>query len=754
METKRCQRCHKLLRVDAQICSRCGGHDFLQVTHARNKHTGVLASNETVSLHSNPPPSPPSSPHRAGHYSGLHPEDQPYQSSFLPVQHPLVQAKPALEVEEAEDLPFSTAPDVSFASAPVAVPKRQVASLSPLPQPRPQRSALTMQPPLIEQDETERDLEAAYLPAPAAYVADPRPLTITTRPPRHKKQRYLLSVLLITSCLLFLVATGILAFLLYNSKPIPLLKPKLLAEPAGPLSAPATVSLSGSGFQAEALVAITHDANIPVQDARGNPLQVRTFSTGNFSAQIFIPGSWAAGNHFIYATDKENHRASTTITIRPATQPTPTTAPLLKLAKSTIDLGADSAGAVSQKNITLTTTGDGRVSWQGNSDQPWLTLSPTGGTFSGNTAVMITVNRSNLSAQSYTGHISFTQQGSAQPLMLTVTMAVNPASANLALSNSAFTFQGTTGENPVPQPLTIQNTGGQALNWTASIATANSANWLSLSSSTGYLAAGEQATMSVSASSSGLSVGTYQGTLTFSYAGVSSTPVLVTLTVNPQPVPGLAVQPGGLAFNAIQGKNPSSQSFTITNSGTAPLNWGIAEDTNGQLYAPVSLSHGTLAPSKSIAITVSPSISQVSASVLKALITVKDTDSGTPVKSQQVSVTITIVNQAVISLNRNQFTFSNTAAIPSSTQLLTITNTGSAALNWSLTITNSSPVPWLSVDNSSGMLNPGGIDLINVTCDSALLPPGTYTATLTAHDTDTGTPVTSQTVTVTLVVSQ
>src|SRR5579863_3135810 len=102
METKRCQRCHKLLRVDAQICSRCGGHDFLQVTHARNKHTGVLASNETVSLHSNPPPSPPSSPHRAGHYSGLHPEDQPYQSSFLPVQHPLVQAKPALEVEEAE----------------------------------------------------------------------------------------------------------------------------------------------------------------------------------------------------------------------------------------------------------------------------------------------------------------------------------------------------------------------------------------------------------------------------------------------------------------------------------------------------------------------------------------------------------------------------------------------------------------------------------------------------------------------------
>src|ERR1700686_466407 len=88
METKRCQRCHKLLRIDAQMCSRCGGHAFLQGTHARGKQAGSLTSNEMVSIHSNrlpsPPSSPPPSPHRAGHYSGLHPEDQPYQSSFLP----------------------------------------------------------------------------------------------------------------------------------------------------------------------------------------------------------------------------------------------------------------------------------------------------------------------------------------------------------------------------------------------------------------------------------------------------------------------------------------------------------------------------------------------------------------------------------------------------------------------------------------------------------------------------------------------
>ena len=36
------------------------------------------------------PSIPPASPHRVGHYSGLHPEDQPYQSSMIAVQPPQV----------------------------------------------------------------------------------------------------------------------------------------------------------------------------------------------------------------------------------------------------------------------------------------------------------------------------------------------------------------------------------------------------------------------------------------------------------------------------------------------------------------------------------------------------------------------------------------------------------------------------------------------------------------------------------------
>lgn len=63
MNTKRCVHCGKLSRADAEYCTRCR-HNFSHIS------------------------TPPASPHRAGHYSGLHPEDQPYQSSFMPALHP------------------------------------------------------------------------------------------------------------------------------------------------------------------------------------------------------------------------------------------------------------------------------------------------------------------------------------------------------------------------------------------------------------------------------------------------------------------------------------------------------------------------------------------------------------------------------------------------------------------------------------------------------------------------------------------
>src|SRR5579884_921195 len=77
MDTKRCAYCHKLVRADAHICSGCG-RPFV-AKQARAPSPGGTQ-----------PSLPAASPHRAGHYFGLHPEDQPYQSGMMAaVQRPI-----------------------------------------------------------------------------------------------------------------------------------------------------------------------------------------------------------------------------------------------------------------------------------------------------------------------------------------------------------------------------------------------------------------------------------------------------------------------------------------------------------------------------------------------------------------------------------------------------------------------------------------------------------------------------------------
>lgn len=768
METKRCQRCHKLLRAEAQTCSRCGGYDFLPASQAKLRPTGVLLADET---HSTPPrttrsfspvgsplsPLPPTqlSPHRAGHYSGLHPEDEPYQSSFLPVQRLPISEQPALDVEEVEDLTFSTVPDMPGAPAPAPAPvyvaapsqKRRVASLTPLPPPRQQRSAQTLPAPVSPSHDTERDQEVVRPYVDAPTIPAPR-----SRRSGRRQPNLAVRLLLIIAAFLFVVATGILAFLLLDSRPTVALKPVLTADTVQHLRVSDTLLLYGSGFEASAKVTITRDAHLAV-------LVTTTYATGNFVAPITIGSDWSARSHTIYATDEQGHEAHLVIKVEPPS----TAAPLLQVSPGHIDLGENSSDVVSNKSITLTNAGGGEVNWQGSSDSAWLKLKPGSGNFAGSEGVVITVDRSNLLPKAYTGHITFTLLDSAaSALKLTVTMGVNPpaaspASANLVISNAAFTFSGDPVNNPGAQTIFIQNTGGQSLNWTASVSTTNGVNWLSLSSTSGYLAGGASSTMSVMAISAGLSVGTYAGTITFSYGGVMATPVTVALTVNPPPVAKIAISSGGLSFHTLMGQNPPTQSFTITNSGNAPLNWGILEDATAKTYTPVSQSSGALAAGKSAVISVIPSVGQAGAGTLNATITVVDTDAGTPVKSQTVKVTVTIVNQAIISLDQYQMSFNHSVSlqINVSTQMFMLTNTGSAPLNWSLTIANSSSVAWLSVDNSGGTaVPPGGTAFITVKCDSTNLSPGAFTATLTLRDTDAGTPVAPQTVTVTVVVAQ
>jgi hypothetical protein len=446
IDTKRCQHCQKVLRADAPRCSLCGYVFSPEVPDKRNG-SDTNGSRRTVTL--TMPSNPPASPHRAGHYSGLHPEDQPFQSSFMPVQRApavtrsLVDQEVVLPTVMAAPAPSPKAPDTE------GLPKRRVAVPTPLPLPMPQRSVnspLGSSPAAPQR----QFVSPPVTPAPLTnqWFTEPVPAVLPL-PRKQQKQSRFVPVLLSFSCLLFLLATSVLAFLLLDKRPV----------------------------------------------------------------------------------------ATTT-----------------KQAVS---------------------------------------------------------------------HVSH-----AAPLL-----------------------------------------------------------------------------------------------------------------------PAIAIRPNVLSFSAIQGTNPAPQSFTISNTGNAVLNWAAAEDVNGAAFAPVSPKQGTVDPGKTATLTVTPDVTLAPAGVINALITISDTGKGTSVPSQQVA--ITILNQAVINVSSTTMTFTTT----NSTQLLVITNTGSAALNWTLGIQSQSLPPWLSIDVTGGTLSPGGSKTVKVTCDSTDLSAGNYAVTLVVSDTDAGTPVVPQGVQVILKVS-
>jgi RNA polymerase subunit RPABC4/transcription elongation factor Spt4 len=831
MDTKRCANCHKLSRADAVTCRSCGQSFSENATRIPTSTRGFAttagskgsAIAEKATIRTRRRTIPPASPHRAGHHSGLHPEDQPYQSAMIAVQRPPERHADTGEQKEPEIEYLPTSPQPVKDDDPTF--------------------AWSKAPTEIETIAFGRSALDRYLPF---YAERKKPL------PGYPfwQGRYVPAVLII-ACLLFLVASSLLAYAFINKKPD--INTQVLSAIPNQLRVNDTFTLAGKGFGTNDLITFTHDQdNKPILDGSGKPLQAHADDTGAFSVQILIPTSWDVGQHIVHAIDiGKDQTLSVSAIIR--VEKSSLAPPLLQLTSSIMDFGVSNPGDVSKKAFILVNAGGRQVAWQASSDQPWLSISPNSGTFSGSAITQVTANSGALSPQSYTGHITFIQQGK-QLLTLTVDMIVKAApSASLAIAPVSLAYSGTAQQNPGDQVITLQNTTSQALDWSASVVTGDGASWLSINSRGNRLAAHSSETVTVSVQSQSLAVGSYQGTINFkggtnpavtvalnvtaagniiasplslSFASIGQNPVAqsvklqntgggpldwwvttftvdganwlnatpasghlemnqaanvavsinvaalkpksyqgtltitygvggqtvqvpVSLSVSIPPTPSIGVSQSALNFSSLLGANPSPQSFSISNTGKGTLNWTIIEDQNGATFAPVSPSSGSLAPGKSTAITVNPSVARASVGTLTTNITVADSDSGSSVPKQRITVSIVMKGQPRVALSLNAMTFNHDSIINSSSQLLDISNSGTDTLNW----TAQSSAPWLTGFTPSGSLSTGNDALIEVNCISSTMSPGTYTATLTISDSDAGTTVVSQSVTVTLVVT-
>lgn len=779
MDIIRCPRCNKLLRVDAARCPRCG--TALDTTQRKRKRVDDT-------LMSSRPTSPPASPHRAGHYSGLHPEDQPFQSSFfLRVRKPptLIPDASSLEDDESGDVEHMptnrSSADETFDITRVPtrrpgsdetfdverMPTRrtnadgqrrrytqrgeQASTLPtligdgnevPLPvEVRTPRASLSY----INDDEMEQgvlDRALADFPTLQPALLRNTPLPALPGPARSTRKRTRAVRLLFVSALIFfLVASGLLTFLLVKSNQASPAKPHLLALP-GDLRVGDVLQLSGSGFAPHARLSLTRDAHIPILDAHNQPLKPLTDAQGAFQVHLSITLAWNVGTHTIQASSGQ-FTATTSLTIQ-AALPGP---PRLQLGVTHLDLGAGNSGTISNETMTLTNAGGGQVMWSAQSSVPWLTLNPASGTFAGSAVITLTVNRAHLAPQSYLGQVIFTQQGGATQT-LAVSMTVNTAPANLWLSTASLAFSGTPVQNPASQNVVIQNSGGQALNWTSGTSTMDGVNWLSITPSGGLLGPHLSAILSVRVNTHNLTPGNYQGTLNFSYAGGSAQQVAVTLAVNAPPAPVMHISTQNLSFHTNQGFNPTPQSFTISNTGNAPLNWQIKPDANGASYLSIAPNKGSISPGQSTSVSIAPLLGNASGPINSTL-TLQDSDSSTTVPAQQVGVSIAITSEPILVVDTGNLAFNYSSTPVTTSQLVIFTNTGSLPLNWTL----SGGASWLSVDVSGGSIATDDFGFITVTVTDNNLKPGTYTTTLTLKDADANTVVAPQHFTVTLVVS-
>ena len=202
----------------------------------------------------------------------------------------------------------------------------------------------------------------------------------------------------------------------------------------------------------------------------------------------------------------------------------------------------------------------------------------------------------------------------------------------------SLTFTGTEGgPNPAAQTLSITNTGGGTLNWTAD----DTAAWLSLSPASGTTTT-EADVITVSVSTAGLTANTYSTTITLTALG-STNPtqqVPVTLTVTP-PSPTIGKSPTILTFIAQEGgAQLTAQTLNITNTGKGTLSWSVSESASWLSLSPAS---GTTT-TESDAISVSVNTAGLLTNTYTAPITITaDGASNTP---QQVLVTLAITAPA------------------------------------------------------------------------------------------------------------
>ena len=360
----------------------------------------------------------------------------------------------------------------------------------------------------------------------------------------------------------------------------------------------------------------------------------------------------------------------------------------------------------------------------------WLSVTPTSGTTGG--SVSVSVNTTNLSANTYNGTVTIAAPGAtSQTISVTLTVSTSPTiSASPSLLNFAYQLGGNQ-----PNPQTINVAGSSGLAFTV---TTTGGSWLGVTSGSGTT----PASVGVTVNPAGLTANTYNGTVTIAASGATPQTVAVSLVVSSAPT--ITVSPSAINFNyALGAAVPPGQLLNI-GGGASGMSFSASAGASWISLTPAS---GPLPGLVNVGL----NATGLTAGTYHGNITI--TSSGASNSPLAVPVTLTVTGvAATLSVTPSAVNFTGLAggSAPAN-QTVSVTSTGTSALSlgieggaWlSATISSATAPATVTISaNQSGLTSGTYAGLIIITSVGATNSPQTIPVQLvvSASTTITATP--------------
>lgn len=231
--------------------------------------------------------------------------------------------------------------------------------------------------------------------------------------------------------------------------------------------------------------------------------------------------------------------------------------PVLAVSPTSLAFEGIEGAIITAQTVVISSTEGGAAEFAIAGNAPWLSATPASSTTP--STVEVSVNTTGLAAGSYTDELSIVSAGEVVisiPVSLTITDALVLTFSETNLSGSRSVTNPGVSEHTVT--LAAGDTGQVGFSLSAD------APWLEASPASGTT----PATLTVTADSSGLDVGTYLATLTATASGYEDTALTYTLTVSSSTggTTGLVVSPETVSFLSTYGEPVAGQSLTVSGS--------------------------------------------------------------------------------------------------------------------------------------------------------------------------------------------